>query len=176
MIKETIIKTLGGFAVKFDGETVDMLTKRVQDATLKKQPGKTFNPTGLAFTVARNWAISEQRRIAAESRRQAAALLAEDLARKEQALYERCLEEFDRISFELLPKLRSSQPRQLQLVRLIAFGNLTQEQCAAAFPDTSREQRFKWKTRGYKLVLRHASIELTDYLREFITERSEHKH
>lgn len=175
--RETIIRTLGSYSAAFDESVVDMLDKRVQSATLKDVPDKkSFNPTALAFTIAKNWAIDEQRRIAAGARKQAEALLAADRERKEKELYERCLKEFDKIFFRLLPELKCSQPKQLHIVRLICFDLLSGEELGKALPGTSREQRFKWKARGYKLVLPCASTELTAYLRRFLIERSDSKH
>ncbi len=172
-IREKIIRTLGGCSVAFDKDVVDSLEKRVQNASLGE--GKRSNPEGLAFIVARNWAISEVRRIASGARRQAKELIAQDEARKENELYERCLKEFDRIYFQLLPKLRQSQPQQLCIVRLICFDGLAGEKLEKALPDTSREQRYKWKARGYKLILTHASEELKEYLLRFVMEGTEYK-
>ena len=168
--REIIIKTLGTFAVPFDESTVNMLEGRTRGAVPK---GKHFNLPGLAFIVARNWAISKRRGIAVAAKKQAGVLLAADRERREEELRARCRKEFDDIFFKLFPELKCSQPKQIQLVRVICFEGLSSAECARAFPNTTEEQRQKWKVRGLKLIFRYASSELVGFLRRFLNKNAE---
>lgn len=173
--KEMVLRTLGSSGVSFDESVVGLLEQRIEKAIQGRRRNQKLSPLGLAFTTARNWAVSQKRKSAAAARRTARELLAAEQARLEKELYERCREEFDRIFFKLLPDLRCSQPKQLQLVKLVCFEGLSLEECAEHLPGTSDEQRFKWKARGFKLVMAQASPELQQYLRRFLTAKSECK-
>lgn len=166
-IRETIIRALGSFSIIIDEETVDSLEKRVEGQVLKGVNGKSFNPDGLAFVVARNWAIDKQKKTVTAAKRQVKALLEANRQREERALFERCKKEFGNIYSGLFPWLEGKRPQHLQFVHAVCFLGLSGQELSRMFPGTSVEQRYKWKQRGLEFILPYASTELASYLKRF---------
>ena len=135
---------------------------------MKKLMAKVFNAdpedlVAFAFRVGRNAVIDRNRRKEAAARMQ---VLADQAAA--QALQD-AREQWDRaqdlreareqfVTFIAgVPNGPQTQTRsqQLEIVRLQVLEGLDGDDLAMAFPGSTQEQRWQWKRRGVKLLLKH---------------------
>lgn len=156
-VKKAIIGALGKYALEFDETVVAELEERVN----KSMPDK---PEMYAFNVARNWAIDQIRRKAAESRRRAKKFLAAEKERAEREELEKFRNEFDSLLMDLRPNLSLTQQRWMDIVRLSCFEGLSDADFARNFPGSSADARYQWKCRGIKLLRKRASLALQNFI------------
>lgn len=157
-IRQAILKGMRVVPVSYDDATVDMLTARVLERS------KLQNPNGYAFVVARNWAIDTLRTARWDAKRklQEALQVEEQKRRAEAERREAEMQcaaeaEFHTLRAHLVPTLRPSQWRHLDMVYASCIRGMSDAECAALYPGTTREARYQWKHRGIALLWPFAS-------------------
>lgn len=158
-IRQTIANALKSFPIKFDEHAVAVIERKALERSLE-------NLAGYAYVTARNWAVDRVREQARHARQKAAELVAAENERLERERVERCRNEYDNIVFLILPDLHPAQQKQVVIVRMVAFDDQSDDDCAKFFPGTTNDQRYQWKCRGIRLISPRASEELEKFLEE----------
>lgn len=160
-MKKTLRRAIIGGAASVHVACLEDDLNRLERKVLEYRPR---NPVAYAHVVGRNWAIDRKRRARVQAQRAAEALRKAELEREERERFARCREEFLTILKKIRPKLRGTQHRQMRILWMRVFQGLSDAETAKLFLGSNRDLRYQWKRRGKKLVLPHASKELTRLL------------
>lgn len=158
-IRQTIANAFRGFPIEFNEDAVAAIERKA----LERSPE---NPAGYAYVTAKNWAIDRVREQARHARQKAAELVAAENERLKRERAERCRKEYDNIVFYILANIHPAQQKQVVIVRMVAFDDQSDDDCANFFLGTTQDQRYQWKCRGIRLISTRASEELKKFLEE----------
>ena len=157
-IRQMILKGMCAVPVAYNDEIVDMLVARVLERC------EIENAKGYAFVVARNWAIDTLRTARWNAKRKLQETLRAEQERRrieeerhEAVMLEEAEPEFHALRARLVPSLKPSQWRHLDMVYASCIRGMSDAECAALYPGTTREARYQWKHRGIVLLRQFSS-------------------
>jgi len=144
-------KTLASFEnVIFSDSVIDGLIARMKTYDAK-------NPLSLAHVIARNWAMSQKRRVDA-AEKDARHKMIKDMEDEQAARLESHVQaEWLRVRQIVLPKIIPSRASAFLYFEHICFKNVSDKQIAHQFPGTTSAQRYQWLARVRKTVLPHCT-------------------